>query len=65
MSIPFVGPSLPAFSTFPNTSRQEDACPFGSMKGRAVPSLKSVTVSGEVHGLLFKSTIRQEYRNET
>lgn len=65
MNIPSVDPGLPDFSKFSNTSRQEDACPFGSMKGRAVPSLKSVAVSGEVHGLLFKSTIRQEYRNET
>lgn len=62
MTIP---PVAPGFPKFPNTSRQEDACPFGSMEGQAVPSLKSVAVSGEVHGLLFKSTIRQEYRNET
>ena len=47
---------------------QEEPFPFGSMQeGYALSkiALKSVAVTGEVHGLLFTSTIRQEYRNET
>ena len=47
---------------------QEEPFPFGSMQEGYGPSeiaLKSVSVTGEVHGLLFTSTIRQEYKNET
>lgn len=41
--------------------------PFGSMEsaGGGRISLKSVSISGEVEGLLFSSTIRQEYANDT
>ncbi|MBD5647290.1 MAG: VWA domain-containing protein [Desulfovibrio sp.] len=44
-----------------------EAYPFGSMKsaGRERISLKSVAISGRVEGLLFSSTIRQEYVNDT
>lgn len=44
-----------------------DSYPFGSLKsniGKDI-SLKSVAIRGDVEGLLFSSTIRQEYKNET
>ena len=43
--------------------------PFGQIEnakpGRKTATLKSVRVSGEIRGLLFTYSIRQEYRNET
>lgn len=44
-----------------------EAYPFGSMKsaGGERISFKSVAISGRVEGLLFSSTIRQEYVNDT
>ena len=45
----------------------DEPYPFGSMEsaGGERISLKSVAISGRVEGLLFSSTIRQEYVNET
>lgn len=45
----------------------DEPYPFGSMKSGSTEniSLKSVSISGEVEGLLFSSTIRQEYKNDT
>lgn len=44
-----------------------DAYPLGKMKvkGKGNISLKSVSISGNITGLVLSSTIRQEYRNET
>ena len=45
----------------------DEPYPFGSMEsaGGDRISLKSVAISGRVEGLLFSSTIRQEYVNDT
>lgn len=45
----------------------DEPYPFGHMESdsRENISLKSVSISGEVEGLLFSSTIRQEYKNDT
>lgn len=45
----------------------DETVSFGSFEttGGLSPSLKSVTISGEVNGLAFKSSIRQEYKNDT
>lgn len=45
----------------------EEPCPFGRMQGsqaRPIP-LKSVSIEGQVQGLLFSFRIRQEYKNES
>lgn len=44
-----------------------DSYPLGKMKvkGKGNISLKSVSISGDITGLVLSSTIRQEYRNET
>lgn len=49
------------------TSIFDEPYPFGHMESdsRENISLKSVSISGEVEGLLFSSTIRQEYKNDT
>lgn len=45
----------------------DEPYPFGHMESdsRESISLKSVSIFGEVEGLLFSSTIRQEYKNDT
>lgn len=45
----------------------DEPYPFGHMESdsRENISLKSVSIFGEVEGLLFSSSIRQEYRNDT
>ena len=45
----------------------DEPYPFGTMEsdGGENISLKSVSIFGEVEGLLFSSTIRQEYKNDT
>lgn len=49
------------------TELPDETVSFGSFeaKGGLLPSLKSVTIHGKVNGLTFKSSIRQEYKNET
>lgn len=44
-----------------------EAYPFGKMEGKAANeiALKSVSIAGEVHGLLFNFSICQEYKNES
>ena len=46
---------------------EENPMPFGSMEGEGAAkiALKSVSVKGELHGLLFEHTISQVYENET
>ena len=47
-------------------SMSDEGISFGSFSAdESTPSLKSVTISGDVHGLLFTSLIRQEYKNES
>ena len=60
-------PFFPVPRVFRWNSRQHDAFPFGSMAGSSPvkPSLKSVSLKGELCGLFFKSVIRQEYANES
>lgn len=45
----------------------DEPYPFGKMEcgGDGQIALKSVNISGDIEGLLFSSTIRQEYKNET
>lgn len=49
------------------SSSDNELYPFGSMKSDSGEwiSLKSVKVTGNIDGLLFSSTIRQEYKKET
>ncbi len=72
---PFLRPSANTSTPAGNASRKtpqpssifDEPYPFGSMKSDSKEniSLKSVSISGDVEGLLFSSTIRQEYKNDT
>lgn len=66
------GGTAPTMNTTPDkqpTYTSDEPFPFGQMQnnfgGTSEIALKSVAVSGEVHGLLFSSTTTQVYKNET
>lgn len=50
-----------------SNSSFDEPLPLGKMRcmGKGEIALKSATVNGTIEGLLFSSTIRQEYKNET